>query len=51
MKANPLSDVAQFLLQPAWTSAVYWLLMLASIAIAGYAFATIPGQRSPLNVG
>jgi uncharacterized membrane protein YphA (DoxX/SURF4 family) len=50
MKANPLSDVLQFLLQPSWTTGVYWLLMLGSIAIAVYAFATIEGQRSPRNI-
>ena len=46
MKANPLSDVVQFLLQPAWTTGIYWLLLLGSIAIAAYAFATIENQRS-----
>ena len=50
MKPNPLSDVVQFLLQPAWTTGVYWLLMLCSIAIAVYAFATIPSQRSLRHV-
>ena len=43
---NPVSDVIDFLLQPAWTSAVFWLLVLASIAIAVYAFRTVPRQRS-----
>jgi uncharacterized membrane protein YphA (DoxX/SURF4 family) len=50
MKANPLSDVLQFLLQSSWTTGVYWLLMIGSIAIAIYAFATIDGQRSPRNI-
>jgi uncharacterized membrane protein YphA (DoxX/SURF4 family) len=50
MKANPLSDVLQFLLQPTWTTGIYWLLMLSSIAIAAYAFATIKTQRSPRHV-
>jgi hypothetical protein len=50
MKPNPLSDVVHFLLQPAWTTGVYWLLLLGSIAIAGYAFATIESQRSPRAV-
>lgn len=44
--ANPLSDVAHFLTQPAWTTGVYWLLVLASAGIAAYAFVTIEGQRS-----
>jgi uncharacterized membrane protein YphA (DoxX/SURF4 family) len=46
VKPNPLSDVLQFLLQPSWTTAVYWLLMLGSLAVAIYAFATIRSQRS-----
>lgn len=50
MKANPLTDVVQFLFQPAWTTGVYWLLMLGSVAIAAYAFATIKDQRSPRHV-
>ena len=45
MNPNPLSDVLAFLTQPAWTTAVFWLLILASIAIAAYAFATFPEQR------
>lgn len=51
MKSNPLTDVVQFLLQPAWTTGVYWLLMLGSVAIAVYAFATVKSQRSPHHVG
>jgi uncharacterized membrane protein YphA (DoxX/SURF4 family) len=50
MKANPLSDVLHFLLQPSWTTGVYWLLMIGSIAIAVYAFTTMEGQRSPRNI-
>ena len=51
MPDNPLSDVLHFLLQPAWTTAVYWLLLLGSVAIAAYAFTTIASQRSPRHVG
>jgi uncharacterized membrane protein YphA (DoxX/SURF4 family) len=50
MKANPLSDVLHFLLQPSWTTGGYWLLMLGSIAVAVYAFATVEGQRSSRNI-
>jgi uncharacterized membrane protein YphA (DoxX/SURF4 family) len=50
MKANPLSDVVQFLLHPSWTTGIYWLLALGSIAIAIYAFATIESQRSVRHV-
>jgi uncharacterized membrane protein YphA (DoxX/SURF4 family) len=42
---NPVSDVIAFLTKPAWYTAVFWLLLIASIAIAAYAFAAIPEQR------
>jgi len=45
MNPDPISDVVNFLLQPAWTTAVFWLLGLASVVIAIYAFSTIPSQR------
>ena len=51
MKPNPISHVLEFLLQPAWTTGIYWLLMLASVGIAVYVFATIESQRSVRNVG
>lgn len=51
MKPNPLSDVLHFLVQPAWTTTLYWLLLLGSIAVAVYAWRRIPGQRSWRNVG
>jgi hypothetical protein len=51
MKSNPLSDVLHFLANPAWTTAVYWLLVLGSITIAIYAWNSLPSQRSWRNVG
>jgi uncharacterized membrane protein YphA (DoxX/SURF4 family) len=51
MNPNPFSDTITFLLQPAWTTAVFWLLLLSSIAIAAYVFRTIPGQRRIEHVG
>src|SRR5438067_8424032 len=45
MNPDPLSDAVAFLLQPAWTTGIFWLLGLASIVIALYAFSTIPSQR------
>jgi uncharacterized membrane protein YphA (DoxX/SURF4 family) len=50
MNPNPISDVVAFLLQPAWTTGVFWLLGLASIAIAVYAFSTIPSQRRASHI-
>jgi len=51
MKPNPLSDALHFLVQPAWTTALYWLLLLGSITIAVYAWRSIPSQRSLSHVG
>jgi uncharacterized membrane protein YphA (DoxX/SURF4 family) len=46
MNRNPISDVVAFVLQPGWTTAAFWLLVLGSIAIAIYVYRRIPGQRS-----
>jgi hypothetical protein len=46
MNPNPASDVVGFLTQPGWVTALFWLLLIASIAIAGFAVARIPEQRS-----
>jgi len=51
MTPNPFSDLLQFLVQPAWTTVVYWLLLLGSIAIATYAWRSTPSQRSWVHVG
>jgi len=51
MNHDPISHVVNFLQQPAfvsgpaWPTAVLWVLVLASLAIAVYAFAAMPGQR------
>jgi hypothetical protein len=50
MNHNPISDVIDFLQQPGWTTAVFWILVVASIAIAIYALATIRSQRSATHV-
>jgi uncharacterized membrane protein YphA (DoxX/SURF4 family) len=51
MKPNPFSDALHFLVQPAWTTVVYWLLLLASSAIAIQAWRTIASQRCWSHVG
>jgi uncharacterized membrane protein YphA (DoxX/SURF4 family) len=51
MKPNPISHVIEFLTQPAWTTGIYWLLLLGSVGIALYVFATIPSQRTGRHVG
>lgn len=50
MKPNPLSDALHFLFTASWTTGVYWLLILGSIAIAIYAWASIESQRSPRHL-
>ena len=47
---NPVSDAIAFLTKPAWTTAVFWLLLIGSIAIAARAAATLPEQRRPEHV-
>src|SRR5437588_11970784 len=51
MNPNPFYDTATFLLQPAWTAAMFWPLRLGSTATAVYAYRTIPGQRSIEHIG
>jgi uncharacterized membrane protein YphA (DoxX/SURF4 family) len=51
MRPNPLHDVAGFLNQAGWFTPVYWLLLLASIAIAIAVWRREPGQRTPRNIG
>jgi hypothetical protein len=46
MDRTPLTDVWQFLTEPAWYTAVFWLLILASAAIAARVWAAEPGQRT-----
>ena len=48
---NPISDTVQFLLQPAWTTAIFWLLLLGSIAVAVHVYRTMPEQRKIEHVG
>jgi hypothetical protein len=48
---NPISDVIDFLLQPGWTTVVFWLLVIASIVIAGYVYRAMPAQRSLAHFG
>ncbi|HVC55687.1 MAG TPA: hypothetical protein VND95_07010 [Stellaceae bacterium] len=47
---NPAADIIAFLTKPEWTTPVFWLLLVASIALAAYALAAIPQQRRPQHV-
>jgi uncharacterized membrane protein YphA (DoxX/SURF4 family) len=46
MRPNPLNDAFQFLTQPAWFTVAFWLLLLASIAVAIVAWRRQPPQRT-----
>jgi uncharacterized membrane protein YphA (DoxX/SURF4 family) len=51
MNPNPFSDALTFLVQPGWTTGIFWLLLIASTGIAGYAWAKILEQRSLAHLG
>ena len=50
MKHDPISDAVDFLLQPAWTTPLFWLLLLGSIVIAIYVYRAIADQRTVAHV-
>lgn len=50
MIPNPISDAIVFLTRPGWPTPVFWLLIAASIAIAAFAWKTVPGQRKAANL-
>ena len=50
MNPNPLSDVVAFVTDPKWTTAVFWLMVLASILIAFFAWQRLSEQRRFSNI-
>lgn len=50
MKRTPITDVWGFLTEPAWYTAVFWLLIVASIVIALRVLARDPAQRTLKHV-
>jgi len=50
MRPNPLNDTVHFLIQPAWSTPVFWVLLLASIVVALLVWARDPLQRAPRDV-
>jgi hypothetical protein len=51
MDRTPITDVAGFLVEPHWTTAVVWILIVASVAIAIRVAAKDPAQRTVGRVG
>jgi uncharacterized membrane protein YphA (DoxX/SURF4 family) len=51
MNPDPFSDTITFLVQPGLTTAIFWVLLVASAATAVYVYRTIPGQRGVEHVG
>jgi uncharacterized membrane protein YphA (DoxX/SURF4 family) len=50
VRTNPFWDALQFLIEPEWTTAVFWALLIASMAIAVVAFRRDPAQRTPKHL-
>ena len=52
MNPDPISDTLMFLVQPGWTTGIFWLLLLGSIAERVVQRAPCPvlsvKQRNPL---
>ena len=46
MRTNPFGDTLEFLIEPEWTTAVFWALLIASVAIAALVFRRDPTQRT-----
>ena len=51
MRPDPLHDAVHFLTRPDWFTPVFWLLLLAAIAIAALVWRREPAQRTPRNLG
>jgi uncharacterized membrane protein YphA (DoxX/SURF4 family) len=50
VRTNPFSDTFSFLFQPAWTTAVFWLLLIASAAIAVITWKRDSRQRTITHI-
>jgi len=50
MRTNPFSDVLDFLAGTEWTNYVIWLLLIATLFIAGFNLRRDPEQRSFLHL-
>ena len=50
MRPNPAYDVLGFLTNPAWPTALFWLLLIGSCVIAAVVIMRQPGQRTVRDV-
>ena len=50
MRPDPFTDVLAFVTAPKWTTAVFWLLVIASMLIAAYVWRRLPEQRSASRI-
>ena len=50
MRTNPFEDTLEFLTEQEWTTAVFWALLIASVAIAVVALRRDPAQRTPRHL-
>ena len=50
MNPNPFADVVAFVTNPVWTTAVFWLLVVASVVIAASVWQRFPEQRNLPNL-
>jgi uncharacterized membrane protein YphA (DoxX/SURF4 family) len=51
MRPNPFTDALSFLTAGAWTTLVFWLLLIGSVTAAVLAWRADPTQRSVRHVG
>jgi uncharacterized membrane protein YphA (DoxX/SURF4 family) len=51
MRPDPLHDAMTFLTRPGWFTPVFWVLLLAAVAIAVLAWRRDPMQRGPRSLG
>jgi hypothetical protein len=51
MDRTPITDVLGFLVEPHWTTAVFWILIVATVAIAARVARKDPTQRTASRVG
>ena len=51
MRPNPLHDAVQFMIRPGWFTLLFWLLLLASVAIAVVVWRRDPLQRTLRHLG